>query len=598
MKKAILNTLFARSINRDLTLGLTLTIVIVALVLGSINYIIAEKRETRILQEEANAIARNIARLAGQSIYQEDHSRTALIGQEYRKESKVASIFIFDEMHGIHYTLGDENQEGYITAINPIMVADTQLGTVRVALSKDRIVQRQGEFLLYTIIIAACMVLVIGTVTILFTETVFRKPLSAFIDGVRAIAAGSYDHRLSPMKDRYMNLIAQSVNAMAKNIFAREQSLNLLVGALEKQVAERKEAEIAVRVIKERFEDMSNLLPEPVYEIDKNGFFTFLNRSGFERFGCSSKEIGHGLRLIDLFAAQDRQRIEENLEKTLNGQEVGVSEHRVQTKNGVEYPALVHFNPIIHEEKITGVRGIAMDISQKKRNEEALLEYQEKLRLLSNELILAEERERRRIAAEIHDRIGHALTQIAMKIGLLKNMEQVDNKNDAIREINELLEQSTRDVQSLIFEISPPILYDIGLLSAIDWLIEQTSKEHGLKIVFRHDGELESFDQSSRVLVFRAVRELLFNVIKHAQAHNVEVSVARKNGDLLISVLDDGIGIPVNNNEAQHLTAGFGLFSIRERLSHFNGHLIIDSKPGKGSRVTTVSYTHLRAHET
>jgi len=217
--------------------------------------------------------------------------------------------------------------------------------------------------------------------------------------------------------------------------------------------------------------------------------------------------------------------------------------------------------------------------------ENHLLSYQEKLRGLTKELLLTEERQRRNLATALHDRIGHALTNVAIKIALLKDSVKNDEAGHLLTEMKQLIEQSAQDVRTMIFEISPPVLYDLGLMAAIDWLSEHTTKERGLHVTFKHEPELKELSSSLKVLVFHAVRELLFNVRKHAQANKVEVSVFREKGMLCISVQDDGIGIRNIHAEDQNKLEGFGLFNIRERLSHLNGRLTISSRAGKGTKV-------------
>jgi PAS domain S-box-containing protein len=359
----------------------------------------------------------------------------------------------------------------------------------------------------------------------------------------------------------------------------------MLVERLERRVSERREAEAALREVKKRFEEMANLLPETIYEMDESGVFTYLNRSGFERFGYDSEDLKNRLKFIELFTSQDRNRIEKNFNSVMSGNTIGSSEYLVKTKIGTTFQALVHFNPIIQDRKIRGVRGIAVDITERKRIEKELLIYQDKLRSLTNELLSAEERERRRIASQIHDRIGHVLTNVSLKIGLLSDINNINKQDEILKQIKKLIEQSAQDVQSLIFEISPPILYDIGLVAAIDWLTEQMMKEHKLKIAFNYDDELKSLSNNLRVLIFRGVNELLYNVVKHANADYVEILITRREKKLIVSVRDNGIGIPEDSATTQSGIEGFGLFSIRERLSHLNGHLIISSRLNHGTLV-------------
>ncbi len=151
----------------------------------------------------------------------------------------MVSVSIFDELQNILYE-GNDIQGGHIIAKKPIIAFyDTRIGSVEVAYSMNRILKWQKEFLYYVIAVASCLVLAISIASVVLQEMFVRKPLLALMESVRAIAAGSYEHRLSPMKDHTMNLIAQSVNTMTDKIAAREQDLKWLVGTLEKQSVER-----------------------------------------------------------------------------------------------------------------------------------------------------------------------------------------------------------------------------------------------------------------------------------------------------------------------------------------------------------------------
>ncbi len=141
MKNAILDIFSTRSIGRDILLGLMPIVVIVALGVGSINFLIITKREARILQEEADQIAENLARIAAQSNYHANHNMTALTQHEYQKGLNVVSISIFDEIQNIEF-VGSEIQGRHIIAKKPIMLFETRLGSVEVALSMNRILER------------------------------------------------------------------------------------------------------------------------------------------------------------------------------------------------------------------------------------------------------------------------------------------------------------------------------------------------------------------------------------------------------------------------------------------------------------------------
>jgi signal transduction histidine kinase len=141
----------------------------------------------------------------------------------------------------------------------------------------------------------------------------------------------------------------------------------------------------------------------------------------------------------------------------------------------------------------------------------------------------------------------------------------------------------------LTFELSPPILYELGLEVALEWLAEQIQEKHGILANFEDDKEPKPLVNDVRVLLFQAVRELLINIVKHAQAHKVKISVRRENNNIKIIIEDDGVGFSTSEGRELGKTTGFGLFSIRERLKIYGGHLEVHSEPGKGTRVTLVA---------
>ncbi len=219
-----------------------------------------------------------------------------------------------------------------------------------------------------------------------------------------------------------------------------------------------------------------------------------------------------------------------------------------------------------------------------------LLIYQEQLRSLSSELLLTEERERRRIATDLHDRIGQALALTKIRLGGLRELAAPCGFAEELGTIRELIEQVIQDTRSLTFEISPPVLYDLGLEAAAEWLIEELQKKHDIRIMFECDHSSRVADSAFRVLLFRATRELLFNVIKHSSAENAKVSIRSDEHDIQIDIEDDGIGFDVSEDRSlTEVNKGFGLFSIRERLSQLGGKLVIKSEPGRGTRASLIA---------
>ncbi len=211
---------------------------------------------------------------------------------------------------------------------------------------------------------------------------------------------------------------------------------------------------------------------------------------------------------------------------------------------------------------------------------EELTGYQDKLRSLASQLSLTEERERRRLAVNLHDSIGQTLALLKIKTGTIWQ-ESSEKAVDMAKEIRELLEQAIRCTRMLTFELSPPLLYEMGFEPAVEWLLEYFHITHGLQITFEKDGTEKFLNDDIRVVLFQAVRELLMNVVKHAQSPRVMVRSEVAGENIRVIVKDEGIGFDFS---VACRNGVFGLFSVRERLGMLGGSLDIVSSPGQGTK--------------
>ncbi|RZB33089.1 MAG: hypothetical protein SRB2_04154 [Desulfobacteraceae bacterium Eth-SRB2] len=224
-----------------------------------------------------------------------------------------------------------------------------------------------------------------------------------------------------------------------------------------------------------------------------------------------------------------------------------------------------------------------------KRAEEKLRIYQEQLRSLALELLLTEERERRRIANDIHDSISQNLAISKIELDELRRSISSSLLERHLNKISGLISQTIQQIRSMTFELSPPVLYGIGLEAAIEYLAKRMQKQFGIHIHFTDDKQSKELNEDLRILVYRAVQELLFNVVKHAQTEKVRVSIVRDCDDIKICVEDDGIGFDIAEIDPyMHRAGRFGLFSIKKRLQHLNGRFEIVSEPGRGTQVTLI----------
>jgi PAS domain S-box-containing protein len=231
------------------------------------------------------------------------------------------------------------------------------------------------------------------------------------------------------------------------------------------------------------------------------------------------------------------------------------------------------------------------DITNRKLNEEKLREYQESLRQLANRLNTTEERERKRFAADLHDHIGQSLVLAKLDLGRLG--ELVNGFDASARSIIERLEdtidQALHETRSLTQDLSPQVLYTFGFDAALEWLAENMQQRY--ELVCHIDGGKHPTPLSgdAAVVTFQAIRELLINVAKHAGVKEAHVYVTQRENVVVIHVEDEGKGfVPEALALPRSHGGGFGLFSIRERLSLLGGSLAIHSSPGKGTSAQVV----------
>ena len=223
---------------------------------------------------------------------------------------------------------------------------------------------------------------------------------------------------------------------------------------------------------------------------------------------------------------------------------------------------------------------LKIEVGIRRKAKKKLRDYRKQIQSLTSQMSLIAENEKRHIATELHDCIGQNLALSKIKLGLLHKSAHSDELKNIIKEILHLIEQTIKETRTLTFELSPPILYESGLVPAVKWLIDQFRDKHRLNIILIDDGLDKPFDNNMRFFLFQAIRELLVNIAKHAQTLKATIKMATKNSKLHITIEDDGIGF---SGSAVNCT-GYGLFNIRERMNHINGIFKIRSKPGRGTR--------------
>lgn len=448
-----------------------------------------------------------------------------------------------------------------------------------------RIRQMQGLLIL---ILAPCSI--IAVIISLRVARSITKPIVKLTRVATAISEGDIGQRATVSSRDETGVLAKAFNQMTQDLIGYSSALENKVEELKAEMARRAQAEEALQESETSLIEAQRIAHLGNWDWNIVSNELRWSDETYRIFGLSPQGFGATYEaFLESVHPDDRELVKESVSRTLRNSETYSIDHRIVLPDGSD--RIVHEKAeILRDEADKAVRmiGTVQDITERKRTEEKIREYQDELRALSSELSLAEERERKRLAAALHDSVGQTLAISKLRLGELGQLLMTGESKKLLHELRDIFEKGIRQLRTLTFELSPPILYELGLEAALEWLGEQFEQQHGVKFHFESDdAPLKDMNQTARVLLFQSVRELLLNVGKHAKAQHVNVSISSNEGDVIVVVEDDGVGFDDTSvREHSYDKNSFGLFSIRERMWHIAGTMQIESKSGSGTTVT------------
>ncbi len=389
--------------------------------------------------------------------------------------------------------------------------------------------------------------------------------------------------------------LTQSVKALEKGLPVEQapvetvDEIGNLASAFNAMVVARGQAEKALRQSEQRFRLIAETIKEVFWIADVETTKTVYVSPGYERvWGRSQESLYENPRsFLDAVRGEDRNRVLAALERKKTGQ-LYEAEYRIMRPDGSLRLIWDRGYPVQDEAgQIACYVGVAQDITERRSMEKKIRAYQRELRSAALEMSSMEsrieERERHLIAADLHDFVGQNLVVTQFKLAALQKTLSSPGLIRHVEEIRELTRQTIQYTRSLTVELSPPVLLEIGFKAALESLAEGFQKTHKIPITVADDGGTGQPDDDTRYLLFRSVRELLMNIVKHSRASSVKISISRKSGVMKVSVEDNGIGF--DPAAVAGKGGGFGLFTIRRRLKQAAGCCEVESRPGAGTKV-------------
>ncbi len=353
---------------------------------------------------------------------------------------------------------------------------------------------------------------------------------------------------------------------------------------------ERRQAEAARRESEQRYRLLVGTIPAVVYKGYTDWSVDFIDNKIELLTGYAKEEFdSRRLKWKDLVLPEDIPPIKRAFLLCMEDDQTYYREFRIRTRDGrilwIQDRGQVICDP---HGKVDYVSGVFFDATEAQLAKMALQESEQRLRFLTTQLLSAQEQERKRISMELHDELGQNLTVMKLQVRAIEGALRDDQPGlkQACLELRQYVDGVIDNVRRLSRDLSPSILEDLGLLSALKYLLEGVGKHLNVKLSLDIEDLDSLFPTEAQIIIYRIFQECLNNIAKHAGTCQVEVQV-RRDGEAVSFVLeDDGCGFEVDRVMDRPATErGLGLAALNERARILGGTCEISSRRGAGTKV-------------
>ena len=392
-------------------------------------------------------------------------------------------------------------------------------------------------------------------------------------------------------RERVEEALRKARNKLEERMEKRTSELSAVSLTLETEIGERERAQETARKTHERFQELWNNAPVAYHTLDASGIITSVNNTEAEMLGYTKAEM-LGKPIFQFIIQEQQKEAEGRFAEKLAGKQVPRHENRIYTKkNGSRmYVSIDDVLEYDGEGNVTGVRTTMVDVTDRKRAEDALQESEDQLRRLSSQLLKVQEEERKRIARELHDSTGQSLA--AIKFVAEDALSQIDKHDkttgkESLKTLIPLVQQAAQEVRRIHTDLRPSLLDDLGITSTISWFCREFENVYkGISTEKRIDIEENNIPEPLKIVIFRILQEAMNNVAKYGKADLIRISLAEKENAVEIVIEDNGQGFDVQQTRNQKgPQGGFGLTSMKERAELAGGTLSVKSNPGAGTAI-------------